>query len=344
MKVLKTAVVGLGRIGWQTHIPGVRTHAGFELVAVVDPLQERLEEARSEFGVKGYTTLASLLEQEELDLIVIASPTHLHAEQACATMACGIDVFCDKPIAPTLAEADRMIDAMRRTGRKLMIFQPHRATQETAALRHILDQDLLGPIFLIKHAVACYARRNDWQSQRQFGGGMLNNYGAHYLDQLLYLTRSHAVKIACHLRAIATLGDADDVVKALIEMANGTLIDLEINMASSLPQPAWYVHGQRGTAKLADDGAAFQVRYYTSDDLSDLQLNTELAAAARSYDNFERISWRETTVPLADFAITEYYEKCYDYFALNQAPYVPVEETREVMRVIAECRKDAGWE
>lgn len=345
MKTLNTAVVGLGRIGFLEHIPMINEHEGFELVAVVDPLPERLEEAYAKYGVPGYTDLTEMLDNEEaLDLVVLASPTHLHADQAIAAMERGVDVFCDKPIAPNVEEADRMIEAMRRTGRKLMVYQPHRGTPEAAAARHILDSDLLGPIYMIKRAWSRYVRRNDWQALKKYGGGMLNNYGAHLIDQMLYLTQSKAAKIACHLRSIASLGDADDVVSALIELESGVICTLEINMASAHALPPWYIMGKRGTAVFDPEKQVFHLRYYIESELGELHLNTELASAGRRYDNLDRIPWREAQVAVADFPRLDFYDKVYEYFGKGEKPFVPIQETREVMRVIRECRKYAEWE
>ncbi|MHB9107316.1 MAG: Gfo/Idh/MocA family protein [Armatimonadota bacterium] len=345
MKTLNTAVVGLGRIGFLEHIPYINEHEGFELVAVMDPLPERLEEAFAKYGVPGYTDLNELLDNEEaLDLVVLASPTHLHADQAIAVMERGVDVFCDKPIAPDVVEADRMIEAMRRTGRKLMVFQPHRGTPEAAAARHIIDSDLLGPIYEIKRSWSSYVRRNDWQALKKYGGGMLNNYGAHLIDQLLYLTQSKATKIACHMRSIASLGDADDVVSALIEMESGVICTLEINMAAAQGLPPWYIMGKRGTATFDPEKQVFNLKYYVESELSELQLNTNLASAGRRYDNLDRIPWHEAEVAVADFKKLDFYDKVYDYFGKGEKPFVPIQETREVMRVIWECRRYSGWE
>jgi predicted dehydrogenase len=272
---------------------------------------------------------------------VLASPTHVHADQAIAAMERGIDVFCDKPIAPTLAETDRMVAAAGHTGRKLMVYQPHRVLSDTRTVRHILDSGVLGDIFMIKRTMAHYTRRNDWQAFTQYGGGMLNNYGAHAIDGLLYLTGARAADIRCELRRIATRGDADDVVKALIRLDSGVLLDLEINMACAVPVPAWTVLGSRGSAIL-QDGETFTVHYYDLADLPDLPTQDGLAAAKRQYGNDEVIPWRTLAFPLADFPAGDYYAHCYDYFALNKAPFVPLAETRELMRVIDACRQSAG--
>ncbi len=69
-----------------------------------------------------------------------------------------------------------------------------------------------------------------------------------------------------------------------------------------------------------------------------------LAAEARRYGSGETIPWQERVFPLSDFAPVDFYAKCYEYFAMGKEPFVPVAETREVMRVMDACRRDAGWE
>ncbi len=345
MKKLKTAVVGLGRIGWKFHIPHIISHEGFELCALLDPLQERVNEGIEEFSVKGYTDFSKLIENEKLDLIVIASPTPFHADQTIAAMEKGIDVFLEKPMAPTLEEADRMIEASKKLQRKLMVYQPHRTAAETQAIKYIIEKDIIGPVYMIKRSISRYQRRSDWQTQKKFGGGMLNNYGAHYIDQLLYVTGSKALDISCHLRSIATLGDADDVVKAVIVTENNVILDLDINMASSQHLTPCIVFGERGTAVLGRNvkgDRTYNVKYYNKDDLKNLELKTELAAEGRSYANNDEIPWKETEVLLSDFSRINYYDKCYEYYAEGKEPYVRLEQTREVMRVIDTCHK-IGW-
>ena len=340
-QTLRTAVIGAGRIGWEFHIPQALQHEGFDLVAVVDPLQERLDEVRAEFGVAGYRDTGALLRSEQLDLVVIASPTHFHADQALAAFERGCDVFCDKPLAATLEGADRVIVAMKAHNRKLMIYMPHRARTDVVALREILRQDLIGPVTMIKRAWPMYRRRNDWQALKRYGGGMLNNYGAHLIDILLHLSGSRASRVSCSLRVIASLGDADDVVKAVIETESGVILDLDINMASAHPMPEWHILGQYGGILFDEARQAWRVRTVRPEELEDIQLHEQLAAPQRRYGSGETIPWHEVLFPLSDFQPIDYYTKCYEYFALDHEPFVPIDETREVMRVLDACRKDA---
>jgi predicted dehydrogenase len=149
MEQLRTAVVGLGRIGWKLHLREVHEREGFKLAAVVDPAADRLSEARSMYEVSGYTGLTACLEAEKLDLVVVAAPTLFHASQAIEAFEHGCDVFCDKPLASSLQEADDMIDAMEKLGQKLMVYQPRRCDLDVVALQDILERDLIGPPYMM---------------------------------------------------------------------------------------------------------------------------------------------------------------------------------------------------
>ena len=342
MKQLKTVVVGLGRIGWQFHLKQAHEHEGFSLVGVVDPLPDRLQEAWTTYNVDGFPNLDACLAATKPDLVAIASPTNFHVDQAILAFKAGCDVFCDKPVAPSLAEADRMIESATAHGRKLMVYQPHRVTPAAVAIRDLISRGLIGPVCSMKFRSASYVRRNDWQAFVKHGGGMLNNYGAHLIDQALYFSESRAARVSCCLRTIASLGDADDYVKAIIETESGTVLDIEINMASALDMPRFQILGRYGSITEDKESNSWKVRYFDPSELTDVPIQNGLAADGRRYGSGEEIPWQEALFPTSDYERISFYDRCHDYFAGDQPPLVPIEETREVMRVMDECRKDAA--
>jgi predicted dehydrogenase len=342
MKTLRAALIGLGRIGWQYHLPNLARHEGFEPVAVVDPLAERREEARASYGVAGFEDHRSMLAAASPDLVVIASPTPFHVEQALDAFAAGCDVFCDKPVAASLADTDRMLAAASDAGRKFMAYQPHRTHVECVALLDILSRDLIGPVYMVKAASTRWRRRNDWQAWRANGGGMLYNYGAHMIDQLLYVTASTARTVSCSLRSIASLGDADDVVKAVVETAGGAILDMDINQAAAWPVPVWHVFGERGGAVYSPEETAWRVHYHLPGELEELSLQEGFAAEGREYKVGEITDWREEVFPVSGYQPIDFYAKCHEYFALDKPPFVSAAETRELMRVLDLCARKAA--
>ena len=340
MKKLKTAVIGLGRIGWCYHIPQIVNNEKFELTALVDPLEERRGEGKTTFKVNVYESMDEMFQAESLDVVVIASPTQFHKEQSLLAMKNGCDVFCDKPAAMNIQELDEMIACSEESKRKLMVYQPHRATTEAISLYDIIRKDYIGPLYMIKRATSDYRRRNDWQAFKKHGGGMLSNYGVHFLDQLMFLTDFSPIrKLNCALRNIVSLGDADDTVRGFFENADGVILDFDINMATAFPLRQWQIFGKYGT--IIDDDKSWKIKYLNPDKLTDLRTQNGLAAEDRKYLANDVIEWKEINIKFDEYEPIDFYDKVHGYFALDEKPYVPLAQTREILRLINLCNEEA---
>lgn len=337
---LKTALIGIGRVGWGFHLPNIVSHAGFNLCAVVDLSEDRLLECKEKYHVNGYKNLSDMLEREHPDLVVIASPTHLHREHAETSMRAGADVFLDKPMANSYAEACSIAKVSEETGRKIMIYQPHRAVPETVVLQKIFKSGILGPIYMIKRAVSSYERRNDWQTLKKFGGGMLANYGAHYIDQMLYLTQAQVIESSCRCHRIATFGDAEDVVKIVLGMNTGITIDIDINCATAFEITPWMVFGKYGTAIYEGNGweGLFRIKYYDPHEVPERTVDENLAASGRAYNTDCAIPWKTIEYPVLQSDKIDFYDKCYATFAEDAKPFVPLTQTLSLMKIITEMK------
>ena len=345
MKILKTAVVGLGRIGWRTHIPKiVERPERFSLVGVVDLIGERLDEAKDKYCVNGYTDIATMIEAEHPDLVVIASPTHLHRDHACTALKLGCDVFLDKPMATTYEEALEIVECARENGRKLMVYQPRRTDAAPNQLMAIIASGKIGKLCSYGRSDCSYIRRADWQAFKKFGGGMINNYGSHLIDAALYMTGEKVVRLHCITNTVASVGDAEDVVKILIKTENGVMVNIDINQAAGLPTPEWIIYGSTGAiiSEVAPNKKhQFRLRYFDPTTIPAITASDALAAATRSYNNDVPLPWVEEIVPLDKRYAVDFYEKVYEYYAEDKPPYVPVEQTLYVMELLDRCHKDA---
>ena len=334
---LRTAVSGLGRIAWDYHIPTLLHHPQFELVAVADPLAERRKEATEHFGIKAvYSDAGTMVGTEKPDLLVIASPTCFHSEQALAAFQSGCNVICEKPLGVNFTDAEEIAAAMRRFDRKLMVYQPHRLTGEAIALKRILSDGLLGTIHLVRRSSSGFSRRNDWQAFSAYGGGMLNNYGSHFLDQFIYLFGGNMRSIEAVTKCLVSCGDAEDFVKILAVNEKEIAFDLEINMASAFDNQDWLVFGACGSARLEND--RWQVRYFDPEALKPLAAQSGFAATDRIYPFETDIPWQEKVFPCNTSGSPGYYDYCYRYFIQGEKPLIPVENSLEVMQLLECCR------
>lgn len=338
---MRTALIGLGRIGWRLHLKNIIQHKELELCAAVDTNTERLKELKENYGVAGYQDYKDMLKCEKPELVVIATPSVFHEEQAIAALKAGAHVILDKPMATDYEAAKRIRQTVLETKKKLVVYQSYRCSDAGTVAKRILARGILGPVFQIKCTDYDYVRRNDWQAFKEFGGGMLYNYTPHQLDMALHLSRGKVKRIFSSVCNVATLGDAEDVVRIMVETENGIILDVDINQASALSVPRLTIYGKYGTACLEKDvnGArGFRVKYFEPGELEIQKASRELELKERKYPS-ENIRWKEEWIPLKAEDYVDFYGIILEYFLGRAESPVALEESVELMRILEECKK-----
>ncbi len=341
-EVFRYGIVGLGRAGWDIHIHELRTRPDARIVAVADPVQERRDQAMADFGCKAYTTFAPMLEQDDLDIIVVASPSDRHGPESKAAFKAGKHVVLEKPMATSIAEADSIIAAAEDADKKLFIHQNMRFGKEFLLLREAVASGKLGRIYHIRNYITYFARRNDWQTLAANGGGLLNNTGVHYLDQLLQLLPGKVTEVMGDLQQIASAGDVEDHVKALIRTDAGSTADVEIASAQNVatPLPTWIICGTTGT--LTVERTNYTLRWFDPSQAPPLAAR-DGAAADRKYTNNDRLPWQEKAGPVEDArSIGTFYDNVVDVLKNNGQMVVTPQSVRETMRVISLIRAQSN--
>ncbi|MEX0885537.1 MAG: Gfo/Idh/MocA family oxidoreductase [Phycisphaeraceae bacterium] len=340
---IRYGIVGLGRAGWNIHVRHLRDRDDAVVAAVVDPEPERCAEAKAEFDCACYESLDELIADDSIDVVVVATPSHLHASDSIAAMRAGKDVVVEKPMALDLDEADTILSAWRETGKHLFVHQSRRFTNEYWHLKHVIDSGQIGRVYHIRAYMSRFARRNDWQTLRKFGGGLLNNHGSHFLDMLLQLIDSPVRDVWGDLKQVASAGDVEDHVKALLRGENGTTIDMEISTAQNIDPalPTWILCGTHGT--LTCSGKESTIRWFDPDKVAPLEVDTG-PAAGRSYTNDDKLPWQEETVPAKGPTRLSFYDNVTGVLRRGEAMHVTPESVRELIRVVAEIRRGSGFE
>lgn len=188
--MLKVAVIGVGSIS-SVHIEGYRHNPDVELYAFCDIDAKKLEEKGKKYGVtRLYTDLDTMLaELPELDAVSVCTWNSAHAPCTIKALNAGKHVLCEKPMALNAKEAQEMIDASKKNGKKLMIGFVRRFGNDTAVTRDFINAGNLGDIY---YAKATYLRRNGypggWFGNKEYsGGGPLIDLGVHVIDLCRYL-------------------------------------------------------------------------------------------------------------------------------------------------------------
>ena len=199
---IRIGVIGLGRIGWQFHCKTLADHKDFILAGVADVDSQRCREAEETYNCVSFTDYVELLDMDGLDVAVVAAPTHLHKEIALAALRRDLHIYLEKPLALDFDEARSIVRAARRKAKVLSVYQPQRAAAVHQHLLQIMRSGVIGQVYQVRFGRFNCVRRDDWQSLRRYGGGMLNNYGAHYLDLLLYFIGYDVKRVFCQLRRV----------------------------------------------------------------------------------------------------------------------------------------------
>lgn len=252
-KTLKVAIIGCGGIANGKHLPSLAKQPEVQMIAFCDIIEERAAKAAVEYGAEGakvFTDYRRLLAETDVDVVHVCTPNDSHAEITVASLESGRHVMCEKPMAKTAAQAREMLDAAKRTGKKLSIAYQNRFRSDSLYLKELCENGELGDIYfgkalaLRRRAVPTWGVFLDEEKQ---GGGPLIDIGTHALDLTLWLmdnyepksvTGSVFHKLGNRKNAANAFGPWDpeqfkveDSAFGFITMKNGATIVLESSWA-----------------------------------------------------------------------------------------------------------------
>jgi predicted dehydrogenase len=293
---IRVGIVGQGRSGWGIHAGLLsKLPEQYRVVAVMDPWAERVEQSAQALGCRPYRDFGQILADDEIELVVVASPNKFHVEHALAALNAGKHVLCEKPFATRVADVDRMIAAARASGRVVQPFQQRRYEPDFQKVKEVCASGLLGEIKFVRICWHGFKRRWDWQTLSEMAGGDLNNNGPHLIDHALGLIEQLGGEdvapedIWCELRHCLASGDAEDHVKVILRgVAGRPTIDIELSSIFVYGQDRWTVCGTSGG--LRGDASGLEWKWVDWSTMPERPV-TAVPTPDRSY-NSEKIVWQ----------------------------------------------------
>jgi predicted dehydrogenase len=254
---LQAGFVGCGNIT-DTHARAAR-EAGLGIAAFHGRDLAKAEACAARFGGRAFARYEDFLAHRPLDLVVIGTPSALHAEQGIGAAQAGLHVLTEKPIDVTLAKGEALVAAAARAGVQLGVLFQDRLKPELVRLREFVAQGGLGRPLLASarvkwHRPPEYYSASSWRGRTALdGGAALINQGVHTVDLLLWLlgdvTRVKGLT-ATTLHAI----ESEDVALALLEFASGAVATLEATTAAWPGYPRRVeISGTEGTIVVEGD-------------------------------------------------------------------------------------------
>lgn len=235
--MLRAGIIGCGGIAERRHAPVLSKLEGVTLAALVDPSADRLAELGENYNVPEddrYTDLESMLSQAELDIVHICTPHDLHVTQAEAALQAGLHVLLEKPIATTLAEADRIIAAAEGAGKKVAISHNQLLSAGHRAVKGVVQAGELGELFFLRSEgfsaqhVSGRGVNQDWRTQAGAGGGgpLIDN-GYHQVYKAIDLA-GPPKRVFARIGRHASTIEVEDTAIVLIEHESGATTSLQV--------------------------------------------------------------------------------------------------------------------
>jgi predicted dehydrogenase len=244
-------IVGFGWVARDYAAPGMRA-AGGRVVAVADPGAEA-RRAAAAMGARAHAGIEALLADPEVDAIYVATPNHLHraAVEACASA--GKPVLCEKPMAATLADAEAMADAVRRSGTPYGTAFDQRHHPAHQAIRDLVADGAVGTVTAIRIAYACWVGADfaddNWRADpARAGGGALMDLAPHGLDLVHALVGERVERVAAMTQRRVQPYPVDDGAVLIGTTASGVLVQMHVayNCPEGLPRRRLEVVGTKG--------------------------------------------------------------------------------------------------
>ena len=200
MSKIKAGVIGCGAIANQKHLPSALKTDLVDFVGFCDIVEERAEKTSKEFGTKfakHYTDYKKLLEDKSIEVVYVCTPNRSHSEISVAALESGKHVMCEKPMAINTAEAEKMVNAAKKSGKLLTIGYQNRYALEYQFAKKYSDEGGFGDIYFARAKAVRRRAVPTWGvflNEYEQGGGPLIDIGTHALDLTLWTMNNYKPK------------------------------------------------------------------------------------------------------------------------------------------------------
>lgn len=290
MEPLRLGLVGLGNMG-RSHLEKEQGLDEARIVAVADVAHRAVDEARERYGVRGFSSPEELIDADEVEAVLIATPHPFHAPIAIRAAERGLHVLTEKPIAVAVSEADRMIEACQRAGVQLGVMFQLRTDPIHRQAREIVESGAIGELYRTTLIATAWYRtqayydsgawRGTWSGE---GGGVVMNQAPHSLDLFVWLggrpsrvegrawTRGHRIEV-------------EDTVAATLEYANGATGYVYTTTAEWPGENRLELVGDRGKLIVLND----QIRLYRTEKSLQEDIDTNPAPFGKPSGDWEDV-------------------------------------------------------
>ena len=246
----KVAVIGYGGQGaW--HCKQVLKSDVAELAGTYD-LKENRRQAAASDGIFVYESNEAIFADKDVDIVVVATPNDVHEDLVVNALKSGHNVICEKPVALSVDEFDRMVAAATTSGKKLSVHQNRRWDVDFLGVKSVIESGEIGDVIRIESRIhGSRGIPSDWRCEKAPGGGMILDWGVHLIDQMLKLIPDKITSVNCVTTHI-TNNEVDDGFRLELGFDGGKTAYVEVGTYNFIAMPRFYMQCKEGSLYLTD--------------------------------------------------------------------------------------------
>ncbi len=303
------------------------------LAGTFDIKEERQQWARK-LGFHTYDSFEAILEDQDVDVVLVATPNDSHKELSIRSLRAGKHVLCEKPVMMCSRDLEDVMAVAKETGKVFYPRQNRRWDNDYLVMKKIYDEKLVGNVFHIESRYqGSRGIPGDWRGIKAKGGGMMFDWGVHLLDRMVLMVPEKVKKVYAKMTHV-TNDEVDDGFIMNMVFESGLTATVEVGTCNFISLPQWYLAGDCGTASInnySDPGRMVRVRSWEDKDATPILMGEGLSKtmAPRNTDSVE-----ELPLPYYTYDRNELYSNLCDVVTGKAKPLVTPEEALRILRLM----------
>lgn len=334
MKKTRIAVIGYGGQG-KWHCNQLLKSDVAELAGTFDIDPEKQKQAQ-DAGIFTYDSFEAVLADPTVEAVTVVTPNDCHKDLVIRALQAGKNVVCEKPVEMSVAAFDEMADAAAKSGKVFTVHQNRRWDVDFLAMKSIAQSGEIGDLLNIESRVhGSRGIPSDWRCHKQYGGGMILDWGVHMIDQLLQITgKDNRIRRVWCETTHYTNSEVDDGFNLRLFFENGAKACIELGTYNFLALPRFYMQCKQGAAMITDwreNAKVAKLKAWNEKDVLPEEFASGITKTMAARDSITLDTY-EAPRPTAD--VHDFYRNFCKAIHGEAMPIVQISEVRRVLQVM----------
>ncbi len=331
----RCAVIGYGGQGaW--HCDQILKSDVTELAGVYD-IKEARRNAASDNGIFVYPSNEAIFADNNVDIVIVATPNDVHEDLVVNSLKSGKNVICEKPVALSVAEFDRMCEAAKKSGKAFTVHQNRRYDVDYLACLGVVNSGEIGDVIRIESRIhGSRGIPSDWRCHKAPGGGMVLDWGVHLIDQMLNLIPEKVVGVNCVCTHI-TNDEVDDGFRLELDFESGKTALVEVGTYNFLAMPRFYMQCKKGCLYLTDWQKKAHIAELTNWIEKDVTPVQNAAGITKTMAPRDELTLNEYDIERPTSDVHNFYRNFCSVIDGKESQIVTLPQVRRVLSVMEAC-------